>query len=178
MVIEGGCSWIQLHLPHHSDSELRDLASQLIPLCKESETILMLEDRPELAKELGLHGVHITINSGLDPLKIREDFGPEAIIGIEVDNVERILTLQKADIDYVTLPESISDNRRVEITNAALINKNILPIVYKGAYSVDSVSQALLTGASGVCTGSFMINDEDPVEYTRQMIQRLNNYKL
>ncbi len=175
MVIEGGCAWIQLHLPDADDAAIRELATELIPLCKETSTILMLEDRPELAKELGLHGVHLTLDSGFNAAKIREDFGPEAIIGIEVTEPSAILALKGADIDYVTLPASLTDERRQQIIEEANTAGNEMPVVFVGDYQPDDAERITRLGASGVCTGYRIIQAEDPVGYTEKFIEALRN---
>ena len=173
MVIEGGGQWIQLHLPDADDAHIRELAAELIPLCRETATILMLENRPFLAKELGLHGVHITLDSGLNAKKIREDFGPEAIVGVEVKEPSSIIALKDADIDYVTLSASLDDARRKEIVDVAAAAGNIIPVVFEGNYTPDNVAQTLTLGAAGVCTGKHITEAKDPVSYTEQMLKVL-----
>lgn len=175
MVIEGGCAWIQLHLPDADDTEIRELAAELIPLCKETSTILMLENRPELAKELGLHGVHLTLDSGFNAAKIREDFGPEAIIGIEVAEPSAILALKGADIDYVSLPSSLGDEKRKHIVDEANSAGNEMPVVFEGNYGPEDAGYVTSLGASGICTGSRIAQAHDPVEYTGRLIDALRN---
>lgn len=177
MVIEGGCGWIQLSLPDKSDIEIRDLATELIPLCKESSTILTIENRPEFAKELGLHGVHISLGSGLNACKVREDLGPEAIVGTEVVDVESILALRNADIDYVTLSESLTDDQRVNIVNQAVMAKNIIPIVFKGSYTPFTAAETVRLGASGIATGQNIIMSDNPVDYTEKILESLSSLK-
>ena len=174
MVIEGGCQWIQLSCADADDATIRELAAELIPLCRESDTILMLENHPDLAKELGLHGIHITLGSGLNAASVREDFGPEAIIGIEVTDAASITALKGADIDYVSLPATISHADRAAIVALAAQGGNEMPVVFEGDYTVDNVTDALRHGASGVCTGSAIVTADDPVSYTTQMIDTLS----
>ena len=102
MAIEGGCRWIQLHLPELSDEDIKAMSGDIIDLCRESAAFLTIEDRPELAKELGLHGVHLTSASNRSATKLREELGPEAVIGVEVASAAAIMALRNADIDYVT----------------------------------------------------------------------------
>lgn len=174
MVIEGGCSWIQLHMPQADDSVIRELSSELIPLCKETSTILMLENKPHLAQELGLHGVHLTLDSGLDARKIREEFGPEAIIGVEVGIAASILALKGADIDYVTLPYGMSLKQCQEIIDTAAKGGNEMPVVICSDYGVEDLQSVMATGAQGICTGNRIICAADPVTYCERMIDTLH----
>ena len=59
MVIEGGCKWIQLRMKEASYDELRDTALEIIPICRENDVILVIDDNVELVKELRVPGVHI-----------------------------------------------------------------------------------------------------------------------
>ena len=59
MAIEGGCHWVELDLPDASDDFVRETALELKNLCMETGTFLTIVDRPEVAKEAGLHGVQL-----------------------------------------------------------------------------------------------------------------------
>lgn len=176
MAIEGGCQWIQLSCADDTDDTIRELAAELIPLCRESSTILTIENHPQIAKELGMHGIHITLGSGLNAAAVRQDFGPEAIIGTDVADAASIAALKGADIDYVTLPSSLADKRRAEIVALATLTGNEIPIVFEDDYTTDNVTDALRYGASCVCTGRKIVTADNPVEYTRNLLSTLNNY--
>lgn len=173
MVIEAGCEWIQLRLPGVSDEEIRRLATELIPLCKETGTTLILEDRPELVRELGLHGIHVSHASGIDAVRLREDYGPEAIIGVEIHSAHQIPELQRADIDYVTLPVSMSDEQRTALCAEAAVGGDTLPIVFEGEYTLEDARRVILMGASGLCTGRCIMESADPVQYCRMFLASL-----
>ena len=173
MVIEGGCAWIQLRLPDADESYIRELAQELIPLCKETSTIFMLEDRPSLAKELGLHGIHVTADSGLNAVQVREEFGPEAIIGTDVENYDAIKDLQNADIDYVTIPSSVLPEKRLSILEQARQADCTIPIVADGIFDIAKGVEAIKEGFSGICTGRYIVAAQDPVEYTERFIDSL-----
>ncbi|MBQ9074264.1 MAG: thiamine phosphate synthase, partial [Muribaculaceae bacterium] len=55
MVIEGGCRWVQLRMKNATDQDVKTIAEEIIPLCQESETILVIGDRVELTMELKVH---------------------------------------------------------------------------------------------------------------------------
>lgn len=173
MAIEGGSGWIQLHIPDKSEAEIREIAELLIPLCRETGTILTIEDNPVLTKELGVHGVHLSLDSGLKASAIREEFGPEAIIGQDVTDPETILSMKDADIDYVTIPAYIDKEERVRICDTAATGGNIIPVVFSGDFAADSVSGIFKEGASGICTGRYIVDADDPVAYTALVIKNL-----
>lgn len=172
MVIEGGCAWIQLRLPDVSDEGIRELAGEIIPLCKETATILTLENRIELAKDLGIHGVHIT-ETDLDPATVRQLLGPEAIIGVQVSSAASVITLQDKDIDYATFDPvmTIYDIKKAvnEIRDAGVG----IPLVATGDIPVEKVKETIDAGVNGIATGRIIAQAEDPVGYTSMIIDTL-----
>ena len=61
MALEGGCKWIQLRMKEAPLEEVEAVALQLKPLCKEHESILVLDDHVELARKLEVDGVHLLL---------------------------------------------------------------------------------------------------------------------
>ncbi|MDE6651152.1 MAG: thiamine phosphate synthase, partial [Paramuribaculum sp.] len=102
MAIEGGCRWIQLRMKDASDEEVKAVANEIIPLCKENDTFLIIDDRVELVNELRVSGVHLG-KEDMDPLQARELLGPHAIIGVTANTADDILRFKGKDVDYVGL---------------------------------------------------------------------------
>ncbi len=173
MAIEAGCGWIQLHLPDASNADIRDLAAELIPLCKEAGVILTIEDRPELARDLGIHGVHLTDNSHGSARKVREDLGAGAIIGIQVADPQSILSLKGADIDYVTLNPTLTADRCRQIIADARNAGSEMPIVVTGT----DIPEMITTGASGFAVpySGPLADADDPVAAISSYIDTINN---
>lgn len=177
LAIEGGCRWIQLSMPDASDEEVRAVASEIIPTCRESGIFLLMEDRPGLAKDLNLHGIHLTNGCGIDPARLRDDLGPEAIIGIESDNAARIIELRGIDIDYISLPAGIGLASIEKITTAVKDAGLEIPIVASGDIPADDAGMYIQAGASGIATCLPIITAEDPVAATEATIAMLDNAK-
>lgn len=177
MFIEGGGGWILLRTDSLSDDRIRELSAELIPLCKETSTILTIENQPELAEDLGVHGIFLTSESGKSAPVIREKFGAEAIIGVEVGSSQAILCLKGRDIDYVSLKPDLSFEQAREIIKEANEAGNEMPVVLTGNFGIEDVDDILATGALGVATGDKIVSDSDPVKYTEEFIKRLNKSK-
>lgn len=71
MAIEGGCKWVQLRMKDASYEELKATALDIIPMCKDNDVILVIDDNVELVNELRVHGVHLG-KTDMDPRKARE----------------------------------------------------------------------------------------------------------
>lgn len=185
MVLEGGCKWVQLRLKDASDEEFRQTALEIIPLCKEHEAFLVFDDRVELAMEMGVHGVHLGKND-MDPLQARETMGAEAIIGVTANTAADILKYKGRDVDYVglgpyrftTTKEKLSPVLGVDgytqVVKAVRDADMLLPIVAIGGITLEDIPGLMSTGINGVAVSGSIINAPDPVDYTRKLLETLN----
>lgn len=174
MAIEGGCRWIQLHLPDLTDEDIKAIAPDIIALCREASAFLMIEDRPELAKELGLHGVHVRTITDRSAAKIREELGPEAVIGVDVASAAAVMALRNADIDYVTLPADMPVEEITELVSTVRDTGIETPIVATGDITPEDALVYMASGVSGIATGRPIIDAHDPVKETELMLATLN----
>lgn len=186
MAIEGGCRWVQLRMKEASDEEVRAVALELIPMCRETDTFLIIDDRVELVNELKVSGVHLG-KEDMNPLEARELLGPHAIIGVTANTAEDIIKYKGKDVDYVGLgpvhftttkkklaPElGIEGMKRVvdEVRNAGVE----LPIVAIGGLTIDDIAPLMKTGVNGVAMSGSIINADDPVLYTSDVLEKLSN---
>lgn len=172
MAIEGGCKWVIMAYDGQSDSDVRETALQITELCRESSTILTFENRPELARELGVHGVWLT-DPELHARKIREDLGPEAIIGVEIKSPSTAVALATMDLDYASFEPNASleslIGRTAEVRDAGCK----LPLVAVGDFSSANVKEVMDTGVSGIATGKTIIDSDDPIAETEKMLNLL-----
>ena len=173
MVIEGDCRWVQLRLPDAPEEEIREMITDIITMCRESGSFLTIEDRPDIAKETGMHGVYLSKGYGRPASAIREELGAEAVIGVEVSEASSIIALAKADIDYVALDQSTEAEKLAEIIAAAREAGVNIPIVITGDITPEDAIVAMATGASGLATGRPIIEANDPVRETEEMIRTL-----
>lgn len=172
MAIEGGCKWVVLDTPALTDEQVRELAADLVPLCRETSTILTITDRVELAKELGLHGVVLTPASPLSARAARELCGPEAIIGVQVSVASSAMALTGVDVDYVVFPESVPVSTVGENVEALRIAKFVLPVVAT-VDRVPNIDLIKVLGINGLAMGAPIANASDPVAATEEVVRLL-----
>lgn len=184
MAIEGGCRWIQLRMKDASDDEVRQVAMEIIPMCRETDTFLIIDDRVELVNELKVSGVHLGKND-MDPLEAREILGPHAIIGITANTAEDIIRYKGKDVDYVGLgPFRHTTTKKnlspvLGIEGYASVVSQVrqagveLPIVAIGGITIDDINAIMATGVNGIAVSGAIINAPDPVEYTNHIMQKL-----
>lgn len=173
MAIEGGCHWVELDLPGASDDFVRETALELKNLCMETGTFLTIVDRPEVAKEAGLHGVQLRGANGRRAAEVREGLGAEAIIGIEAADADAILRTQNLDIDYATLPAGLPVADVERIVAAVRKAEMQLPVVASGEFTPDGAIEAMVAGASGIAVSAAIADAPDPVEATQLLVEAL-----
>lgn len=184
MVLDGGCKWVQLRMKNSSDEEVKAIAEEIIPLCKEADAILVIDDRVELVKELEVTGVHL----GKKDMLVAEarnilEGGP--IIGATANTAGDIFALKGIDVDYVglgpfrytTTKENLSpilgldSYRKImkEIRDAGVE----LPVVAIGGITLDDIDDIMSTGVNGIAMSGAIINAENPTEYTKAVLDKL-----
>lgn len=187
MALEGGCRWIQLRLKDSSDEEFREIALEVIPLCREYSAFLVIDDRVELARELGVHGVHLG-KEDMSPREARELLGPEAIIGVTANTAADILALQGLDVDYVGLGPYRYTTTKQKLAPVLGIDgyRDIiaevrregidLPIVAIGGIEIGDIEQLMSARVNGVAMSGAIINAQDPAAYTSEVMELLKSH--
>ncbi|MDE7126235.1 MAG: thiamine phosphate synthase [Muribaculaceae bacterium] len=174
MALEGGCTWIQLRMPEGFSTEyLREVADDLVAMCREAAAFLTFENMPEQAREMGVHGVHISKGGMPLAIEVREQLGPEAVVGVELATLSDIDAAQHADIDYVTLPGHMEVEKASALIAAARRASITIPIVAAGQISVEDVPVLLAAGYNGIAVGSDIADAANPVERTEEYINLL-----
>lgn len=184
MAIEGGCRWIQLRMKDASDEEVRNVALEIIPMCQETDTFLIIDDRVELVNELRVSGVHLG-KEDMDPMQAREILGPHAIIGVTANTVADIIKFKGKDVDYVGLgPFRFTTTKKnlapeIGLEGYTEIVKEVraagveLPIVAIGGITEDDVKPLMATGVNGIAMSGAIIGADDPMLYTSSVMEKL-----
>lgn len=186
-VLDGGCRWIQIRMKEASDDEIREVIKEIMPLCIEKESFLILDDRVELAKEINVGGVHLGKNDML-PSKARLFLGAAAVIGVTANTFEDVRAVQALDVDYIGIgpcrhtetkknlapilgKEGIADIcRRMKEENIEI------PTVAIGGITYEDLPDVMSTGVSGVAVSGAIANSDDMVAETRRFMKYLDGY--
>lgn len=180
MAIEGGCRWIQLSpsLCAQSETALRELANEIIPLCREAEAFLVIENDVEMVADLKVHGVVLRDSTPSVVAAAREQLGAHAVIGVYVDSFEKIQALKGIDIDYILLPYDGSDAAGAEHFYASTAAKMYageidfhLVALYNG--TPEELASLTVAGCAGVAVSAAISDATDPVDVTAAILQQL-----
>lgn len=97
----GDVASLQLRMKNATDDEVRRAADRLMPVAHGAGVAFILNDRPDLAVELGADGVHIG-QADMPYSEARARVGKEAVVGVTC-HASRHLAIEAADAgaDYV-----------------------------------------------------------------------------
>lgn len=175
MVIEGGCMWIQLSNSLPDGVTLKDALEELRPLCEENDCFLIVESDIDLAKDMRVHGVHLSKND-ISPALAREELGPHAVIGVDVDSAEDILDLKGKDIDYAVLEynNESSVDKITQIVRKIQADGFEIHIVVRGDIEISVMQELQKIGVNGFALSKQIIDSIDPVKETTIILDALN----
>lgn len=180
MAIEGGCLWISLNLSGMSDENIREsVAPEVVDMCKDAGVFLTIDDNPELARQLGLHGIRLSAeflrkHPESNPMALREDLGPEAVIGVETSDPSAVPSMMPADIDFVSLPAKFGHEQRVAFVDTLRSLDMNIPVVAQGDFTAGQAVEAIADGCNGVAIGKTITDASDPVQATGSLLKALS----
>jgi thiamine-phosphate pyrophosphorylase len=173
--IAGGANAVQLRFdPALPDEPLAPLARELADRCRERGVLLVLNNRVDLAVEVGAGGVHL--GQGDLWATARERLAPEQVLGVSVETPAQAAAAAAAGADYLaatvwataTKPEAapIGLDRFRELAASTE-----LPVVGIGGITAANAGQVLEAGAAGVAVVSAVAAALDPAEATRALVR-------
>ncbi|TDI89743.1 MAG: thiamine phosphate synthase [Candidatus Dadabacteria bacterium] len=174
--IKGGARIVQLREKDTPKNEILNLGRELLKLTRRYDVPLIINDSPELAKEIGADGVHL----GGDDTSIknaRAILGDEAIIGVSCYNqIERGLNAVQNGAYYVafgtpyytpTKPER--EPTSIEVLKEAVYVISQIPIFAIGGITKENASEILGTGVDGIAVITSVFGSPDPELAAREL---------
>ena len=99
-LIAGGADLLQLRAKGHDMEGIRDVAKEILPICRAAGVPFNINDYPELAAELDADGVHVGQDDG--PLAAaREMIGSGKIIGRSTHSLVQARAALDEGFDYI-----------------------------------------------------------------------------
>jgi thiamine-phosphate pyrophosphorylase len=164
--IAGGVDAIQLRDKTAGDGELLAGLRALRPLCDRTGTLLILNDRPDLAVEGGADGVHV----GQDDLSVPEAraiVGEDRLIGLSTHDPQQVDAALDSGADHIgvgpinaTPTKPLVASVGVDLVRHAATRP--LPFVAIGGIDGTNVTAPLDAGARRVAVVRAIVQAEDP----------------
>ena len=97
----GDVACVQLRLKEADDDAVRRAGERLLPICRAREVPLLVNDRPDLAAEIGADGAHVGADDA-SYADAREQVGADGMIGVSCyDSRHRAMEAAASGADYV-----------------------------------------------------------------------------
>lgn len=174
--IKGGARMVQLREKDTPEDEIINLGLQILKVTKRYGVPLIINDSPELAREIGADGVHL---GGEDASvhNARAILGADAIIGVSCYNrIERGLNAVQVGADYVafgtpykTPTKPDREPTSIEILNQAVKLINEIPVFAIGGITKENARTILETGVDGIAVITSVFGSTDPEKATREL---------
>ena len=157
----GDVACLKLRLKNVSDDVVREAVNVLMPVCYARDVAFILNDRPDLAKELGCDGVHI----GPDDMpydEARRIMGQDATVGVTCkDSYHVAMELAEAGADYVAFGAFFPTTTKETTAHPdpdlleTWSQMTIVPCVAIGGITVENCAPLVAAGADfiAVCSG-------------------------
>ncbi|MGV0393482.1 thiamine phosphate synthase [Corynebacterium riegelii] len=176
----GGAGVIQVRSKPISARELYALSSAIAAQLP-SESILLIDDRVDIALALqsqGVHGVHLG-QDDLDPREARRLLGPDAVIGLTTGTCDLVKAANELEgvIDYIgcgpfrDTPTKDSGRKPIGLEGyLALVEASRLPMVAIGDVTVDDAYALARTGVDGVAIVRGIMHADNPRAYCQRVV--------
>jgi thiamine-phosphate pyrophosphorylase len=164
----GGADVIQLRDKRLADDQFLEIAERVRDICHRYERMLIINDRVEVARAVGAHGVHL----GYDDMRVQDArvvLGSRAIIGASVGNVVQAQEAHRAGADYVGAGHVFATQSKAKpggpigLAVLADVCRNVSrPVIAIGGITEASVSDVMNAGAWGVAVIAAVCATRDP----------------
>lgn len=152
IMIAAGARIIQLRLKDSGSRDFLAAARAIAALCRANDAILIVNDRADIARLAGAHGVHVG-QEDLPLADARAIMGPAAIVGVSTHSVEQARAAEAGGADYIGFGAIYSGGLK-NVANAQGLDRLravraavSLPIVAIGGITEATMPEVLTAGA-------------------------------
>lgn len=192
MVLEGGCSWIQLRMKDNLNVDTAIAVGDLITNV-ERKCLYCIDDDIRIALRHGAVAVHLGKED--IPVSLAWEFVAKELerdevfyIGATANTFEDIQQAVKEGASYIGLgPFRYTETKKklspvLGLEGYQKIMQQCkeagfdIPVYAIGGICLEDVGPLMQTGITGIAVSGAIINADDPVEETRRFINEINKY--
>lgn len=172
--IRGGVDLVQLREKQLDARPLLARARVVRDVCREHGVPFVLNDRPDLALEVGADGVHVG-QDDVPPSVCRRILGPDAIVGLSTHAPAELDAAAAEPVDYVSVgpvvPTPTKPGRAgtgLDYVRYAAATARV-PFFVTGGATPETVGAMVAAGASGVVAVRWLTEAADPEAAARAL---------
>ncbi len=181
--LAGGATVIQLREKDISTREFVELAAQLKKIVRKYNSLLIINDRIDVAQAVGADGVHLG-QDDMPAVKARDILGKGMIIGVSTSTVEEAEKAVHDGADYLGAGAIYGTPTKSEavltgISGLQEISKAVqIPVVAIGGINYHNTADIIKAGADGVAVVSEIMKAKDPRLAAAQLLETVKAAKL
>ena len=172
----GDVACLQIRLKPADEDAIREAAAVIAPIAQARGVAVILNDRPDLVKPLGLDGVHVG-QGDVPYASARRDVGPDRIVGVTChDSRHLAMEAAEAGADYVAFGAFFDSPTKDAATRAEPEILSIwqetmeVPCVAIGGITADNAEGLAAAGADFLCVGAGVwAHPNGPAEAVRML---------
>lgn len=182
--IAGGVDVVQLREKQLPDDELVAVANAARALCERLGALLIVNDRPLVAREVGADGVHVG-QDDMPVAEVRELVGPDMLIGLSTHAPQEIDAVDAGLVDYIgvgPIHETPTKPGRpavgLELVHYAAAAHAPVPFFAIGGLRAGNLAEVLDAGAARVCVLRAITEAEEPQSAARELRDLIDAHPL
>ncbi|MFH1603731.1 MAG: thiamine phosphate synthase [Pseudomonadota bacterium] len=166
-VLRGGADCLQLREKNLPDRELIARATRLKDLCHDHGSLFVVNDRADIAAQVGADGVHV----GQDDMPVaaaRRVLPPTALVGVSTHTEPQVRAAASDLPDYIAVGPMFETRTkpRTPIAGPEMLvaarRETSLPLVAIGGIDEHNAEQVLSATPCTLCVCTFVIADDNP----------------
>ncbi len=171
--LTGGAKIVQYRAKHVRPDDRLEIAGKLRELCLQHDALLIINDLPELAREVDADGVHLG-QDDMPAVQARQLLGGNKLIGISTHSVEEALKAEAQGADYIAIgsifpTDTKDDTQHVGLETLRKVRRAVrVPLVAIGGMTPEGAFDAIEAGADSVAVISGVMADADPARAARE----------
>ncbi|MGH9971131.1 MAG: thiamine phosphate synthase [Pyrinomonadaceae bacterium] len=155
--VAGGVDLLQLREKNLNTRVLFELTAQAAEITRGSSTRLLVNDRADVARAAGAHGVHLATRS-LETSVVRKTFGDQLLIGVSAHSLEEVKAARDSGANFAVFgPVFETATKQVYgepqgVEKLAQVTGELapFPVLALGGITLDNAGDCFRAGASGV----------------------------
>ncbi len=179
--IAGGVRLIQLREKNLALSELVPLAEQVRRLTQESDALLIINDRLDVALAVGADGVHLGQEDF--PISAARHLAPDMIIGASIHSIPQAQAAEAAGASYVNIGPLFSTQTKawqgdfLGIETIPTISRAItIPFTVMGGIKKHHIPNLLAEGVKTIAMITAITSADDPKQSARDILSMIRAY--
>jgi thiamine-phosphate pyrophosphorylase len=178
-LLRGGVDILQLRAKKHPKTEIVKYAEIMLPLTRTAEVALILNDYPDLLREVDADGCHVG-QEDFGIAEARDLAGRNCLVGKSTHTLLQAQTAEREGADYIGFgplfpTETKPTAKAIGLAELRTLHEQVkLPIYCIGGVKLENLREIVHAGAKRVCIVSDLLLASDVAKRTTEVKSALS----